>query len=159
MWRNLKLLHIWHVYDVENVFTYVHVMLFCLKIGLLWFTLFCCEICFVAICALLCGEKWNQILHMWRKNDKYQVWACRQIFWFSLSRLPQARATTVPLNCFIFKIQNLNTKPNGFYNTSKSINQSNGAKGTHLPKKIYMNRESVIYIYVFGHKYSLLPYH
>ena len=33
MWRNLKFLHIWHVYDVVNVFTYVHVMLFCLKKG------------------------------------------------------------------------------------------------------------------------------
>ena len=33
MWRNLKFLHIWPLYDVENVFTYVHVMLFCLKIG------------------------------------------------------------------------------------------------------------------------------
>ena len=48
-------------------------MLFCLKMGFLWFTPFCCKICFVAIYALLCGEKWNQILHMWRKNYKYQV--------------------------------------------------------------------------------------
>ena len=61
------------MYDVENVFTYVHVMLLCLKIG------------FVVIYAILlgnlfCGDlrtfvwkKLNQILHMWRKNDKYQV--------------------------------------------------------------------------------------
>ena len=36
MWRNLKFLHIWHVYDVENVLTYVHVMLFCLKIVVIY---------------------------------------------------------------------------------------------------------------------------
>ena len=55
-------------------------MLFCCKIGfveiyavLLQFTLFCREICFVMIHALLCGEKLNQKLHMWRKNDKYEV--------------------------------------------------------------------------------------
>ena len=31
----------------------------------------CCEIGFDAIYALLCGEKLNQRLRMWRKNDKY----------------------------------------------------------------------------------------
>ena len=35
----------------------------------------CCKICFVAIYALLCGEKLNQKLCLWRKKDKYQVWA------------------------------------------------------------------------------------
>ena len=34
---------------------------------------FCREICFVAIYALLCGEKLNQRLRMWWKNDKYEV--------------------------------------------------------------------------------------
>ena len=33
------------------------------------FTRFCRENSFVAIYALLCGEKMNQELHMWRKND------------------------------------------------------------------------------------------
>ena len=44
------------------------------KLVLSWFTLFCRKICFVAIYAFLCGEKFNQRLRMWRKNDKYQVW-------------------------------------------------------------------------------------
>ena len=35
--------------------------------------LFCCEICFVAICAFLCGEKFIQKFSQWRKNDKNQV--------------------------------------------------------------------------------------
>ena len=54
MWRNLKFLHIWYVYDVKNVLIYVNVMLFCWKIG---FTRFCHEISFVAIDTLLGGEK------------------------------------------------------------------------------------------------------
>ena len=40
---------------------------------LLEFTHFCRKICFVAIYVLLCGEKFNQKLLPWRKNDKYQV--------------------------------------------------------------------------------------
>ena len=41
---------------------------------------FCCNLhtyvadFFVAIYAFLCGKKINQLLHSWRKNDKYQVW-------------------------------------------------------------------------------------
>ena len=73
MWRNLKFLHSWHVYDVENVFKCVHVMLFCWKIGFVVIYAVCREICFDAIYALLCGEKLNQRLRMWRKNDKYEV--------------------------------------------------------------------------------------
>ena len=74
MWRNLKFLHSWHVYDVENVLKCVHVMLFCWKIGFVVIYAVCREICFDAIYALLCGEKLNQRLRMWRKNDKYEVW-------------------------------------------------------------------------------------
>ena len=74
MWRNLKFLHSWHVYDVENVFKCVHNMLFCWKMGFVVIYAVCREICFDAIYALLCGEKLNQRLGMWRKNDKYQVW-------------------------------------------------------------------------------------
>ena len=43
--------------------------------SVLWrFTLFCREF-FVAIYALLCGEKLCQKLCVWRKKDKYQVWS------------------------------------------------------------------------------------
>ena len=42
--------------------------------SVLWqFTLFCREISFVAIYALLCGENVNHRLRMWRKYDKYEV--------------------------------------------------------------------------------------
>ena len=64
MWRNLKFLHSWHVYDVENVFKCVHVMLFFWKNGFVVIYAVCLEICFDAIYALLC---------LWRKNDKYEV--------------------------------------------------------------------------------------
>ena len=74
MWRNLKFLHIWHVCDVENVSTMCDLCCFVVKLVLLWFTHFCRKICFVAIYALLCGEKLNQKLPLWRKNDKYEVW-------------------------------------------------------------------------------------
>ena len=43
------------------------------KFILLRFTLFIREICFVAIYAILHGEKVNKKLCLWRKNDKYQV--------------------------------------------------------------------------------------
>ena len=43
------------------------------KLVLSWITPFCRKFCFVAIYALLCGEKLNQRFHMWRKNDKYEV--------------------------------------------------------------------------------------
>ena len=36
--------------------------------------LFCREICFVEIYALLRGEILSQKLYPWRKNDKYEVW-------------------------------------------------------------------------------------
>ena len=75
MWRNLKFLHSWHVYDVENVLKCVHVMLFCWKFGFVVIYAVCREICFDVIYALLCGEKLNQRLRTWRKNDKYEVWA------------------------------------------------------------------------------------
>ena len=64
------------IFDMKNVDTnqFCH-NLHCLvaKSDLLQFTLFCREICFVAIYALLCGEKLNQKLCLWRKKDKYQV--------------------------------------------------------------------------------------
>ena len=36
--------------------------------------LFCREIHFATIYALSCGEKLSTKVHLWRKNDKYQVW-------------------------------------------------------------------------------------
>ena len=39
----------------------------------LLFTLFCREIYFATIYTLSCGEKLSPKVHLWRKNDKYQV--------------------------------------------------------------------------------------
>ena len=39
----------------------------------LLFTLFCCKI-FATFYALSYGEKLSPRVHLWRKNDKYQVW-------------------------------------------------------------------------------------
>ena len=49
------------------------ILLFCCNIGFVAIYVLLWQICFVAIYALLCGEKIIQKLHMWRKNDKYQV--------------------------------------------------------------------------------------
>ena len=68
--RNLKSLHM----CVEDVSKYVKFMLFCYKISLSRFTLFCCKICFFAIHALLCGDKSKEKFHRWRRNYKYEVW-------------------------------------------------------------------------------------
>ena len=53
---------------------------FVVKLVLSRFTHFCRKICFVAIYALLCGEKLNQKLPLWRKNDKYKVWSIGPFF-------------------------------------------------------------------------------
>ena len=63
------------IQNVENICYVEKLSCFVAKSVLLQFTLFCREICFVAIYALLCGEKFNQKLCLWRKKDKYQVWA------------------------------------------------------------------------------------
>ena len=47
---------------------------FVAKSVFLQFTLFCREICFCNIYALLRGEKFSQKLCPWRKNYKYEVW-------------------------------------------------------------------------------------
>ena len=51
-----EILHTWHVCDVENVAIYAKFMHF-----------------FATIYALSCGEKLSPKVHLWRKNDKYQV--------------------------------------------------------------------------------------
>ena len=61
MWRH----------DVYNLWCLV--TLNCCKITFWRFTLFCRDF-FVAIYALLCGEKLSQKLCLWRKKDKYDVW-------------------------------------------------------------------------------------
>ena len=79
IWR--KICHVekfLHMRDVEtNLFCH-NSCCFVVKSVLLPYTLFCCERYFVAIYALLCGEKFNQKLCLWRKKDKYQV--CVQLW-------------------------------------------------------------------------------
>ena len=74
IWR--KICHVekfLHMRDVEtNLFCH-NSCCFVVKSVLLPYTLFCWERYFVAIYALLCGEKFNQKLCLWRKMDKYQV--------------------------------------------------------------------------------------
>ena len=88
-----KFLHIYHVFGVHFCFVFLHFALkqqfvshiltsinlccfgaFILFSLFLRFMVFCREIYFVAIYALLCGEKFNQKLHMWRKmtNIRYE---------------------------------------------------------------------------------------
>ena len=64
-----------HVCDVENVAIYAKfIAIYAVLLLNLLFTLFCREIYFATIYALLCGEKLSTKVHLWRKNDKYQVW-------------------------------------------------------------------------------------
>ena len=79
--RNVK--KIYHIDKVVHMINVEHNVLcgetcrnqrcFVAKSVLSQFTLFCRKICFVRIHALLCGEKLNQKLCLWRKKDKYQV--------------------------------------------------------------------------------------
>ena len=64
------------------------------KLVLLWFTLFCRKICFVAIYALLRGEKLNWRFHMWRKYDKirYGNILVRIVsYWWHVHQVPSGR--------------------------------------------------------------------
>ena len=62
-----EILHIWHVCDVENVAIYAKfIAIYAVLLLNLLFTLFCREIS--------CGEKLSPKVHLWRKNDQYQVW-------------------------------------------------------------------------------------
>ena len=47
---------------------------FVAKLVCLQVTLFCREICFCTIYAVLREEKLSQKLYPWRKNDIYEVW-------------------------------------------------------------------------------------
>ena len=86
MWRNLKFSTYgmcvgWaekkNVCDVENVAIYAKFIAFyAVLLQNMLFTLFCRKIS--------CGEKLSPKEHLWRKNDKYQVW--HQIDLFSPSR-------------------------------------------------------------------------
>ena len=81
MWRNLKFLHIWHVCDGENASKCIKFMLFVVILIFVAIYALLLQIYFVAIYSLLCGEKINQKLHVWRKNYKYQVWKRMNIFY------------------------------------------------------------------------------
>ena len=75
-----EILHIWHVCDVENVAIYAKfIAIYAVLLLNLLFTLFCRKI-FATIYALSRGEKLSPKVHLWRKNDKYQV--CCQIWDF-----------------------------------------------------------------------------
>ena len=69
-----EILHIWHVCDVENVAIYANfIAIYAILLLNLLFMLSCREIYFATIYALSCGEKLSPKVHLWRKNDKYQV--------------------------------------------------------------------------------------
>ena len=67
-----------HIYQINNVYNLWCFNAYCAVLLqnrlILRFTLFCRKICFVAIYALLRGEKLSKKLCPWRKKDKYDVW-------------------------------------------------------------------------------------
>ena len=78
------------------------ILLFCCNIGFVAIYVLLWQICFVAIYALLCGEKIIQKLRMWRKNDKYQVWSVfASLPLESLSARLCCTLSILPLKCFV----------------------------------------------------------
>ena len=53
-----EILHIWHVFDEENVATYGKLLLFCCKMSLVTIYILYREICFVAIYANVMAQKY-----------------------------------------------------------------------------------------------------
>ena len=66
-------LHIWHACNVENFSTMHNLCCVLVKLGLLWFTLFCRKLCFATIHTNLCGEKWK-ICNMLKKGENKFLW-------------------------------------------------------------------------------------
>ena len=70
-WRNFRCLHMRKINNVYNWWGFIAI--YAVLLLNLLFTLFCREIYFATIYALSCGEKLSPKVHLWRKNDKYQV--------------------------------------------------------------------------------------
>ena len=97
--KNLSNGGIFHMKNVDtNQFCH---NLHCLvaKSDLLQFTLFCREICFVVIYALLCGEKLNQKLCLWRK--KRQI-SGMMLNWISTFHSFSSMLSTSPISSPFF---------------------------------------------------------
>ena len=83
MWKKLSTWEMWRRFvmrrnDVSNLWCFVTFYAVLLQnLSFMQFTLFCREICYVAIYALWRGEKLGQKFCLWRKKDKYQV--CPQL--------------------------------------------------------------------------------
>ena len=90
MWSSINFLHmkIWSLpffswvwcaisfVKINNVYNWWgFIAIYAILLLKLLFTLFCREIYFATIYVLSCGEKLSPKVHMWRKNDKYQVWS------------------------------------------------------------------------------------
>ena len=96
-------------------------ILFCCKISLLCDlrcfvaksvlsrNLFCREICFVAIYALWRGEKLDPIFCLWRKKDKYQVWAVELRNWSE-----RGRSRSLPILLFLKSEMQIKERPSFF---------------------------------------------
>ena len=70
-----EILHIWDVCDVENVAIHAKIIaIYAVLLLSLLFTLFCRR--------NSCGEKLSPTVHLWRKNDKYQV--CFHGYWMGI---------------------------------------------------------------------------
>ena len=71
---------------------------------------FCCNLhtfvadFFVAIYAFLCGEKINQQLRSWRKNDKYQVWVPYILYIYNITMLQSKICCNTATNTKIIQI-------------------------------------------------------
>ena len=76
------------------------------NLSFMQFTLFCREICFVAIYALWRGEKLGQKFCLWRKKDKYQVCISLQKTWVCGSLNSFEREC-----CFLIKLILLSVLP------------------------------------------------
>ena len=72
MWSNLKFLHIWHANNVENVFKYVHIVLFCWKIG---FAVIYAVLSWILLCRNLRTFVWRKIEpKIMYVEEKWQIW-------------------------------------------------------------------------------------
>ena len=89
---------------------------------ILRFTLFCRKICFVAIYALLRGEKLSKKLCPWRKKDKYDV--CLQQFH---GRSQAIHMTDIPLGTtrqFVSNATSANRLNTHTYSTKSHVRDS-----------------------------------
>ena len=126
-----------HMLNVETIFFCHYSCWFVAKSALLPFTLYWRKNYFVAIYALLCGEKFIQKLCVWRKKDKYQVWSHYILVKNALNEFSQVFKRFMIPSSQLFEMASRRNIQSHFW--AFNIQCNIGSKLEHLTKIFFLN--------------------